>query len=72
MNQHHDHHHHSSADKPIGIITDRLIVTVVGLITDKKPSKIQAEGLMRGLDTKDTDIAEAAKLLQIMASTDSG
>jgi hypothetical protein len=38
-------HHHSSADKPIGIITDRLIVTV-GLITDKKPSKIKAEVLM--------------------------
>jgi hypothetical protein len=71
LNQHHDHHHHhSSADKPIGIITDRLIVTV-GLITDKKPSKIKAEGLMQELGTRDADIAEAAKLLQIMTSTES-
>lgn len=73
MNQHHDphHHHHSSADKPIGIITDRLTVTV-GLITDKKPSKIKAKGLMQELCTRDADIAEPAKLLEIIiTSTDS-
>lgn len=73
MNQHHDHHHHhhhhSSADKPIGIITDRLTVTV-GLITDKKPSKIKAKGLMQELGTRDADIAEPAKLLEIITSTD--
>lgn len=68
MNQHHDHHHYTSADKPIGIITDRL---TVGLITDKKPSKIKAKGLMQELCTRDADIAEPAKLLEIITSTDS-
>jgi CBS domain-containing protein len=53
------------AGKPVGIVTDRAIVTV-GLITDKKPSKIKAEELMQELHTidADADIAKAAKLLR--------
>lgn len=53
------------AGKPVGIVTDRDIVTV-GLITDKKPSEIKAEKVMQELHTidADADIAKAAKLLR--------
>jgi CBS domain-containing protein len=53
------------AGKPVGIVTDRDIVTV-GLITDEKPSKIKAEEVMQELHTidADSDIAKAARLLR--------
>jgi CBS domain-containing protein len=53
------------AGKPVGIVTDRDIVTV-GLVTDRKPSKIKAEEVMQKLHTidADVDIANAAKLFR--------
>lgn len=53
------------AGEPVGIVTDRDIVTV-GLTTDEKPSMIKAGEVMQELHTidADADMATAAKILR--------